>query len=122
MEYSIYLFRCPHCPLYISQSTLGLRFAFTITISKKYLLPTSVIVEAVPALSLEPGGAVGAVPARLALAAPLAGEGGATRAVAGARGGAALDGAVPPVPARHAETRAVLTLAVQRAPGTRTRG
>ena len=42
--------------------------------------------------------------------------------MAGARGGAALDGAVPPVPARHAETRAVLTLAVQRAPDTRTRG
>ena len=42
--------------------------------------------------------------------------------MAGARGGAALDGAVPPVPASHAETRAVLTLAVQRAPDTRTRG
>ena len=42
--------------------------------------------------------------------------------VQGLHAGAALDGAVPPVPARHAETRAVLTLAVQRAPGTRTRG
>ena len=60
---------------HIAHSTLGLRFTFTITIFKNYLLPTSVIVEAVAALCLEPGGAVRAVPARLALAAPLAGEG-----------------------------------------------
>ena len=38
---------------------------------------------------------------------------GGSAAVVGAHAGAALDGAVPPVPARHTEARPVLTLAMQ---------
>ena len=79
-------------------------------------LLTSVIVLAVTAESLQPGGAVRPVPARPALAPPLPVEVCPALAVVGAHVGAALYGAVTTVPSRHTETGPVLALTVLLAP------
>ena len=75
-------------------------------------LLTSVIVLAVTAGGLQPGGAVLAVPAGGALASPGPVEVGPALPVVAAHVGAAFQGAVAPIPAGHTETGPVLTLAV----------
>ena len=73
---------------------------------------TSVIVLAVTAGGLQPGGAVLPVPAWRTLAAPGPVKVGPALAVVAAHPRTALQCAVPPIPAGDAETGAVLTLAV----------
>ena len=73
---------------------------------------TSVIVLAITAGGLQPGGAVLSVPAGRTLAAPGAVEVCPALAVVAAHVGTSFQGAVPPVPAGDAETGPVLTLAV----------
>ena len=75
-------------------------------------LLTSVIVLAVTAGGLQPGGAVLSVPARSTLAAPGAVEVSPALAVVAAHVRAALQRAVPAVPSGDTETGPVLTLAV----------
>ena len=75
-------------------------------------LLTSVIVLAVTAGGLQPGGAVLAVPAGGALASPGSVEVGPALAVVAAHGGTAFQRAVAPIPAGDTETGPVLTLAV----------
>ena len=79
-------------------------------------MPTSVIVLAVTAGGLQPGGAVLPVPAGRTLAAPGPVEVCPALPVVAAHVGATFQGAVAPIPAGHTETGPVLTLAVLLAP------
>ena len=78
---------------------------------------TSIIIQSIITVRLQPGGAILSVPSGVTFTSPVSAPLGHAVSIVGAHVGAALDGAVTPIPTSHTQTSSVLTLTVKLASG-----